>query len=220
MNADCPQAALLSQLIDDELSDGERSSLAAHISQCDVCTREMDNLKSLRSTLELLSADPLAKRRIRNALMNPKSVRSFAGKRLFVPLPIAAAIMLMLGTSVIGNVYWGFFRPVREQIVYKSITMPKGASDLVKETATVNTIVDSTAMQQKTADLQGMDSGIFRKKHNRINAALIEPEEEPFIAALQTDQYSAEFSTTTEYRLYSIPKIYSGGLNFSKQRRE
>jgi hypothetical protein len=218
MNSDCPQAGLLSQLIDNELSDGERSSLVEHIAQCEVCTREIDTLKRLRSTLALLSADPSAKQRIRNALSSKKNRMTFAGRRLLVPLPIAATIMLMLGASVIGNAYWGFFRPVREQIVYKSVYMPSQASNPAKETAEVKKTVDSAARQQEMADSQSIVSGVSPKRHNRANASPIEPGVKTFIATLQTDRYIAEFSTTTKYRLYPIPKIYSGGFNFSEQR--
>ena len=218
MNSDCPQASLVSQLIDDELSDGERSSLVEHVAQCEVCTREIDNLKRLRSTLSLLSADPSAKQRIRNALSSKKTRMTFAGRRLLVPLPIAATIMLMLGASVIGNAYWGFFRPVREQIVYKSVYLPNRVSEPAKETAEVKTTVDSAARRQATANSQSIDSGVSRKRHNGVNAPQIEPGTKLFIATLQTDRYIAEFSTTTKYRLYPIPKIYSGGLNFSEQR--
>jgi hypothetical protein len=220
VNSDCPQASLVSQLVDNELSDGERASLLEHLAQCEVCTREMDNLMRLCSTLALLSADPSAKQRVRNALSSKQTRMSFAGRRLLVPLPIAATIMLMLGASVIGNAYWQFFRPVREQIVYRSVYLPNRVSNPAKETDEVKKTVDPAARQQETADSQSIDSGVSRKRHNRVNASSIEPGVKTFIATLKTDRYIAEFSTTTRYMLYPIPKIYSGGLNFSEQRGE
>jgi hypothetical protein len=218
MNSDCPQASLVSQFVDNELSDGERSSLLEHIAQCEVCAREIDSLKKLRSTLALLSADPSAKQRIRDALLIKKASTNFAGRRLMVPLPIAAAIMLMLGASVIGNAYWQFFRPVREQIVYKSVYLPNQDPDHAKETAEAKKSVDSAARRQERADLKSITSGESRKRHTRVKPPPIEPGVKTFFTTLQTDQYIAKFSTTTEYRLYPIPKIYSGGLNVSEQR--
>jgi hypothetical protein len=218
MNSDCPQASLVSQLIDNELSDGERASLLEHVARCEVCTREMDNLKRLRCTLALLSANPSAKQRIRNALSSKKTSMTFAGRRLAVPLPIAATIMLMLGASVIGNVYFKFFRPVREQMVYKSVYLRNQVSDPAKETAAVKKTIDPAARQQVTTDLQSIDYDLARKRHNRSNVAPVKPRVKPFVATLQTDRYIAEFTTTTEYRFYPIPKIYSGGLNPSEQR--
>jgi hypothetical protein len=218
MNSDCPQAILVSSLFDDELSDEERSSLAEHIIQCEVCTREIDNLKRLRSTLALLGADPSAKQRIHNTLLTQTTGMTFASRRLLVPLPIAATILLMLGASVIGNAYWGLFRPVREQIVYRNIYLPRQVSDLGKETAAAKKTVDFAAKQQAIADLQNTESGVSRKRHNGANFAPMKPGVKHFIATLQTDRYIAEFSTTTEYKLYPIPKIYNGGLNPSEQR--
>jgi hypothetical protein len=212
MNSDCPQVSLASQLIDDELLDGERSRLIEHIAQCEACTREIENLKRLRSALERLSADPSAKQRIRNALSSKKNGMTFATRRLLVPLPIAATIMLMLAASVIGNAYWGFFRPVREQIVYKSVYLPNQVSESAKETA------DSAARQHASANSQSIDSGVSRNKHRGIDAPHIQPKEKLFIATFLTDRFIAEFSTTTKYKLYPIPKIYSGGLNISEQR--
>jgi hypothetical protein len=219
MNSDCPQASLVSQLIDDELSDGERSSLVEHIAQCEVCTSEIDNLKRLRSTLALLSADPSAKQRIHNALSTPKTGMTFARRRLLVPLPIAAAILFMLGASVIGNAYWGFFRPVREQIVYRNVYLPSQVSDPGKETAAVKKMGDLPTKQQAITGSHSIESDdASPKRHNRVNSAPIKPGVKHFITTLQTGRYIAAFSTTTEYKFYPIPKIYNGGLNPSEQR--
>jgi hypothetical protein len=218
MNPDCPQSFLLSQFIDDELSDEERSNLLQHAAQCESCAREIDALRNLRSALSLLSTDPSAKQRIRNKLLNKNAGMTFTGRRLLVPMPIAATIALILGASVIGNIYWGFFRPVREQIVYKNMYLPNQSSDPLKNNTAMKKAIDYPPDRQATADLQSMDSGASPKKHTRVNAVPVEHGMKPFVATLQTDGYIAEFSTMTQYRVYQIPKIYNGGLNFSGQR--
>jgi hypothetical protein len=112
-------------------------------------------------------ADPSAKQRIHSALLNKNIRMAFASRRMLVPLPIAAAIMLMLGASVIGNAYWGFFRPVREQIVCRNVYLPNRASDPAKEAAAMKKVADYAASQQKTADLMGGEKPFFTFESQR-----------------------------------------------------
>jgi hypothetical protein len=216
MNSDCRCLSLMSQFIDDELPEEERSKLAEHIAQCETCTREIENLKKLRSTLALLGSDLSAKQRILKSLSSQKPKMAFAARSLMVPLPVAASIILLLGVSVIGNAYLGFFRPIRQQIVYKSVASPDRVSDSEKEAVAAKKIIEPAVKQPTTTDSQSIDSGTFHQKHNRVNVASVRSDTKSFVATLQTDRYSAEFTTTTEYRLYPIPKIYSGGINSSE----
>jgi hypothetical protein len=215
MNSDCRYLSLVSQFIDDELPEEERSRLVEHIAQCETCTREIENLKKLRSALALLGSDISAKQRIRKSLpdQNPKSI--FAARRLMVPFPIAASILLLLGVSVICNAYLGFFRPVREQIVYKSVAPPDRVSDTEKEAIAVKEIIEP-AVKQTTVDSRSIDSGSFPKKRTRVNDASVKPDSKQFVNNFQANRYTAEFITSTEYRLYPIPKIYSGSIHSSE----
>ena len=133
-----------------------------------------------------------------------------------VPFPIAASILLLLGVSVICNAYFGFFRPVREQIVYKNIPAPDRVSDSEKKSVAAKEIIEPAVKQQTTVDSRSIDSGSSPKKRTRVNDASVKPDSKQLVNNFQTNRYTAEFITTTEYRLYPIPKIYSGGINPSE----
>jgi len=70
----------------------------------------------------------------------------------------------------------GFFRPVREQIVYKSIYLPNQVSDPAKETAAVKKTIDPAARQPVTTDSQSIDydlaaKGTTGQTSHRLNPA-------------------------------------------------
>jgi hypothetical protein len=216
MNSDCPQIILVSQLIDNELSDEERSRLIDHIAQCEVCAGEIENIKKVRSSLELLEADPSTKRRIRRAVLSQPPPKAFACRRLSVPLPIAAAIALLLGASVIGNAYFGFFRTVGEQAIHKNVVSPDVVSDSAKQMISVKKDGSPEIKHQAMTDAKIFETSSSHKKHKKMGVTPSTSGVEPFVTTLQTDRYIAEFATTTEYRFYPLPKIYSGGFNPSE----
>jgi hypothetical protein len=218
MNKDCPQESLMSQYVDGELSGEAHSGLVEHIAQCPECAQELEKLQKLKATLALLSSDPSAKQRVRQTLSMPKKKVAFIGRRFWVPLPVAVAILLLLSASIIGNAYYGLLRPVRERIVYKNIVVPPRTPDSEKDSNELKENIDSAVRLRASAGLRRIDSNLLRKRNKKANTGPGKTSKKPFIATLQTDQHIAEFATATEYQLYSVPQIYKGGIHLPEQR--
>ena len=217
MNSDCPQLDLVSLLIDDELTDQERTRLVEHLEDCEACARELDDMKRLRSALSRVDTDHTAKDRILRSLPPLTPRLAFVGRRVSVPLPIAAAILLLLGLSAIGNAYWGFRRPYHAQGAYSSVGLSEPKSE-PNPGAMGEKNPNEPAAGQVTAGSLKIDSGPARQGNKKAMPAAPGPTAKPFVVTLQSERWTVEFVTRTEYRPYAVPKIYIGSINPSEQR--
>jgi len=217
MNSDCPQLASVSLLIDGELADEERSSLMEHLGICDACSRELEELRRLRSALSYIGVDPSARQRISNSLLHLDPKMALARRTLSVPLPIAAAILLLLGLSVIGNSYLGLHRQSEKQGARSGIDLPERKAEPNPGTARAKNPIEPAAGLANAKSVN-TDSGLYGNKDHGPNHTTIGSAPKPIVVTLRTGQWTVEFATKNEYRPYAIPKIYSGSFNPSEQR--
>lgn len=216
MKSDCPHTVLVSQFVDNELSDQERSFLDEHFAQCSDCSDELERMRKLRSTLSsAIYADPSTKQQIYDVVSSRARRRRLLSGRLSIPLPVAAALLMAFAASVIGNAYWGFFRAAHERIVYKETRLPDvvgGSAGKIPANKGSGDAAD--AMNSRTVKA-------YQPGHSNVRphpGPAVPRDPGAFAARIQTDRYATEFMTAVEYRLYAIPKIYAGGVNFSEQR--
>jgi anti-sigma factor RsiW len=218
MNSDCPQRISVSQFVDNELTEQERVSLNEHLVTCTACKEELAELNRLRSSLACLTADPTVKVNILKSLPRDGQVARFTRQKLAVPLPIAAAILLLLGISVCGNAYLGLRQKANGQTDRKNIERAglqspaapgavaggTGAPGDVSRPGRQITAVKPDISPAKSA-LQTAPSGSASAKS--------------YVLALESEEGTVRFVTNTEYRLYPVPKIIVGSRVNSSEAR-
>jgi len=114
MKADCPELISVSMYVDGELPDQERSALLHHIENCSVCKEELETLNGLRATLGQMATDDAVKQRIFDSLV-PVQSAGMLRRRISIPLPAAAAVLIALAASVVINGYLALPRAVGKQ---------------------------------------------------------------------------------------------------------
>ena len=202
MNTDCPHLESVSLLVDEELPDEDRAHMIEHLDACKACHQEFLDLQRLRSTLTSMAVDPSARRRVFSALPQPKPAAWLSRKRVSVPWPIAAAILLLLAASGLGNAYLGLRSKPKEQFVQKSLQTAGNNSEI--------TAGDSAGSVQ-TVRAPGKGSA-----SNNVAAM---PAARSFVVTLETEQKTIRFVTQTDYRPYPVPRIYvRNRFNSSEER--
>ena len=202
MNTDCPHLESVSLLVDGELPDKDRTHMIEHLDACKACHQEFLDLRRLRSTLTSMAVDPSARQRVFSALPQRKPAAWLYRKRISVPWPIAAAILLLLAASGLCNAYLGLRSKPKEQFIQKSLQTAGNNSEV--------TSGDSVGSVQPTrAPGQGSAS---------TNLATMRATRS-FVVTLETEQKTIRFVTQTNYQPYPIPRIYvRNRFNSSEER--
>jgi hypothetical protein len=218
MNSDCPQRISVSQLVDNELTEQERASLIEHIGTCTVCKAELDELNRLRSSLACLAADAAVKASMRKSLPRDGQVARFVRQKLAVPLPIAAAILLLLGISVCGNAYLGLRQTSDGQADRRHIERAGLKPPAAPETVAGGTRA-AVDVSKPGPQITAAKPGAAPAKSALQNAASGSPSAKSYVLALESEEGTIRFVTNTEYRLYPVPKIIVGNpINPSEAR--
>ncbi len=218
MNSDCPQRISVSQLVDNELTEQERDSLNEHLGACPVCREELAELNRLRSSLARLPANAAAKVNILESLRCDGRVARFRRQKLAVPLPIAAAILLLLGISVCGNAYLGLRRKSDGQTDRRKIERVVQQSPAATE--------EAAAGAGATSDVGGPGRPVRTVKPDvpPVRGALKtvasrSSSTKSYVLSLESEEGAVRFVTTTEYRLYPVPRIIVGSRVNSSEAR-
>jgi anti-sigma factor RsiW len=202
MNTDCPHLESVSLLVDEELPDEDRAHMIEHLDACKACHQEFLDLQRLRSTLTSMTVDPLARQRVFSTLPQPKPAVWLSRNRISVPWPIAAAILLMLAASGLGNAYLGLRSKPKEQFIQKGL-----------QTAGNNPEITSGGSAGSVQTTRAPGGG---SASNNVAAM---PAARSFVVTLETEQKTIQFVTPTDYRPYPVPRIYvRDRLNSSEER--
>lgn len=119
---ECPEAWWISAFHDDELSIDQRALLTEHLGICARCRKELEALDQLRSTLKGLQTDPTVRGRVLRSLFAGGVYRRTSHwKRLTVPVPVAAMVLLVLMLSVLTNGYLAFTTSVTNRRAGESV---------------------------------------------------------------------------------------------------
>jgi len=114
----------LSAFAQGELSDGQASSVAAHLRSCDRCREELDEIEcgiSLAKHLPTIAAPPSLYSAMQNLFQSPNLVAAVSSRRFArrhawsVAIPAAAAII-----AVLGSILW--YKKLRDPISIESIS--------------------------------------------------------------------------------------------------
>ncbi len=202
MNTDCPHLESVSLLVDEELPCEDRAHMIEHLDACTACHQEFQDLQRLRSTLTSMAVDPSARQRVFSTLPQTKPAAWLPRNRVSVPWPIAAAILLLLAASGLGNAYLGLRSNPKEQFIQKGLQPARKRSGITS---------DGTAGSVETIRAPGSSSA-----SNNVAAM---PAARSFVVTLETEQQTIRFVTKTDYRPYPVPRIYvRNRFNSSEER--
>jgi hypothetical protein len=218
MNSDCPKLVSVGSLFDGELTAEEHDSLIRHLGACATCRQEFADLNRLRATLASVVVAPSARERVLRSLPAIRPAAPFSWKRVSVPLPIAAAILLLLAISILGNAYLGFRQKGRERasregsIIMAGAPPPQSPAVVEAERPTGGPIRPAANLPGKTAAASMVNRPATGSESPRSIA-------NPLVFTLISDQGIVQCVTTTEYKPYRVPKIYAGGIVDSSEKR-
>ena len=202
MNTDCPHLESVSLLVDGELPDKDRTHMIEHLDACKACHQEFLDLRRLRSTLTSMAVDPSARQRVFRALPQPRPAARLFRNRVSVPWPIAAAILLLLAASGLGNAYLGLRSQPREQFIQKGL--PSAGND------------PEIPPGGGAGNMQAMRAPGAGSASTHVSAM---PAARSFVITLETEQKTLRFVTQTDYRPYPVPRIYvRNRFNSSEER--
>jgi anti-sigma factor RsiW len=195
MNSDCPRLEEVSSFIDGELPAGEQESMAEHVKACEICSKELSELKELRAALGSVPVDLQAKQRVLDGLTAPARRRLRASRRLSIPLPIAASFLLIFGVSVFGNAYLGF-------------RQTKGT----RESVQIRLVAAETEPLPPTpAKVEGRTGQAEKSEGRSAPAGVTAAAHQTSLIRMAFSGNVVEFVSGTSYRLNKVPKIYAGG---------
>jgi anti-sigma factor RsiW len=195
MSSDCPRLEEVSSFIDGELPAGEYESMAEHVKSCEICSRELIDLKELHAALGSVPVDLQAKQRVLDGFTAPARRRLHANRRLSIPFPIAASFLLIFGVSVFGNAYLGF-------------RQTKGT----RESVQIRLVAAETEQLPPTpAKVEGRTGQAEKNEGRSAAAGATTPAPQTSLIRMAFSGSVVEFVSGTRYRLNKVPKIYAGG---------
>ena len=200
MSAECPRLILVSQYADDELAEPESSELIEHIKVCQQCSDELAAVIRVRKTLASMPVDGVARQRVFTSLAG--RTQPVAKRTISVPLPVAAALLLMLAASVLGNAYLGVWRTQRQGASPEQQSEPVTSPSPARSRASGEPLASS-----RESPRQPRQATVAAKRAPKLSTVTFE-----------CDQQVSESVIESEYRLYPEPKIYAGGVYNPIQR--
>ena len=217
MNMECPNLASVGALIDDELPDAERAATLRHIDACAACRKELENLRDLRSIFDIVQAEPSVKPRVLAALPRRVPAPRFLRARISLPLPVAAAILIVFGLSIFGNAYLGLNQGSETR-------GGSGSGSVEVRNPQAGASSSSPAIDQAGKEGSRPSAGAHgnsvdaRRAPSRESVSL-KREGGPMVFKQESEQGTFLFVAGSDYRFSSTPKIYIGGrFEPSKER--
>jgi hypothetical protein len=200
MSAECPRLMMVSQYVDDELSSSEVSDLVEHLKSCRQCSDELAALARIRATMASVPVNALARDRIFKALQRNQNEKTMIRRKISVPLPVAAAVLLALSVSIIANAYMGARRAQTPNM------LPTKQSEPLK----------TSPAKQVQPHGESLASSKPTEKHVPANGA--KQSKELTLVTFECDQVVTQFITDSKYHLNQTPTIHAGGF-YSPDRR-
>jgi anti-sigma factor RsiW len=197
MSSDCPRLEEVSSFIDGELPAGEHESMVEHVKACEICSKELSELKELRAALGSVPVDLQAKQRVLDGFTAPARRRLHANRRLSIPLPIAASFLFVFGASLFGNAYLGF-------------RQTKGTRESVQVRLVA---AEAEQLAPTPAKVEGRTSQAEKNEGRSAAAGASTPAPQASLIRMAFSGSVVEFASGTRYRLNKVPKIYAGGTH-------
>jgi hypothetical protein len=199
MNEACPQLNSLNMLFDDELPQEDRVSLIDHLRVCEICKGEFDQFQRIRTALNSMAIDPSARQRVLSSLPHATPIVLLSRRRVSVPWPVAAAILLLLAASVIGNAFLGLRSRSKEQNVQKAVQLVSNKPELFSA---------ASGEGSRTTGAENLPAPLGKGETHTAGTTKERPVAKFSVITLETEHETMRFVTSTEYRPYSVPRIY------------
>jgi hypothetical protein len=200
MSSECPRLMMVSQYVDDELASSEVPDLLDHLKSCRLCSEELAALTRIRATMASVPVNALARERVFKALQSRQNEKPIVSRKILVPMPVAAAVLLMLSASIAANAYLGARR------VQIPNMLPTKQSEPLK------------TLPAKQVQPHGDSLASSKSTEKGIPANGAKESKELTLVTFECDQVVTEFITDSRYKINQTPTIHAGAFSNPARR--